>query len=777
MTEEARNTDRRGFGWSATPLRTQAIAFVSAGPLKRDEDVWNTVSKDHTPHKQSEAETPRESVKPTEYLPVDAGEVPVKSNTQVQAECEAPAIAEEQNEAQPSKTAIDEPNQAILGVSGSSVATNEATWMRDASPSPSTDSDEEEIIFSGRNGAQQSSRKPIPAPKAEVMKKEGLPSTVSPAQSATTTTTMSRLMISATLGLDSPMETPVTSRSRSQRARGLATEKKDKSALTGKKSKSFGRKYDEDELMQDYIDNMALDDSEDHDGTGEEAAGSLPYRKGFKKTEHFRLFNGDGLENEKVQTKLATKSNNTRAAPDQAIDWDSDDLADFDDLSTTDEEVEDVSQVLRHRTRISGAQYLVIGKDAEASDAKWILQSKLVSESATNEIKIYEEIRQMNIEQAELEDSDESEGDSDEEALQDLVNDIESEDDENARIMKYTSRMTDEQIARALAKQEELGLGSDELIIFDGDIADGSETPNDAFGMGEDFISFSLSKHTSNRGRSKRNQRKRNSFPSAEAFADALDEDPYGAFDIMDFDRPSLRLKKKGRKSDYPFDIEGLEDDDLRDQLVNTWTKDREKKAERKRQREEARLAASLDAADAGDPEIIKARIRQFLVQDVDVLKLSPMEAPVRAAVHRLAKSLKLQSRSEGKEGLGIGRYPVLTKTPRTPHYTIHTVWQIDALMNMRKFFPRNLYKGFKGSRPSGVPKQRRGGGGVMSGVTYRDGEEVAASAPEIGADNRGRAMLEKMGWVAGTGIGAVGNQGSIDPIRHIMKTTKAGLG
>ena len=64
-----------------------------------------------------------------------------------------------------------------------------------------------------------------------------------------------------------------------------------------------------------------------------------------------------------------------------------------------------------------------------------------------------------------------------------------------------------------------------------------------------------------------------------------------------------------------------------------------------------------------------------------------------------------------------------------------------------------------------------------MSGATYRDGETVAASAPELGADNRGRALLEKMGWTAGMGIGAIGNKGGLEPIRHVVKTTKAGLG
>lgn len=776
MNEEARNTDRRGFGWSATPLRTQTISFVSAGPLKREEDAWNTVSEDDSPQKQSDAEPLIETIKLEEQRQDETTRIEVNDDTQQMQVQQSIRTIETAVEIPPLPATVNGPSEPISNTIEPPAPPQKALTSNERPPTPSSDSDEE-IVFSGRSGPQQPSRRPTPGPKPDSKKDVQTLPEERPTQLLGTTVPLPSFATSTTLGLDSPAANP----SLSHRQKENPSEKKAKQTRAGKRL--FGRKLDEDELMQDYIDNMALDDSEEEDESKEETAGGLPYRKGFKKTEHFRLFSGDGLENAKVQTKSSGRESDWKDIPNQAIDWDSDDLADFDDLSTTDEEIADVNQIIRHRQRQTGVQYLVIANGREASDAKWVYDTVLISESARSEIKIYEEIRRMNIEQNGIEedfddDEDDSEDDSEEEALQDLIDNIESEDDENARIMKYTSRMTDEQIARALAKQEEMGLGSDELMIFDGDVANGTETPDDAFGLGDDFIPFSLSKHTSNRGRSKRNKKQRDSFPSAEAFADALDQDPYGVFDIMDFERPSLRPKKKGRKSDYPFDLEGLEDDDLRDQLVDTWTKDREKKAERKRQREEARLMANLDAADAGDPEIIKARLRQFLVQDIDVLKLSPMEAPVRAAVHRLAKSLKLHSHSEGKEGLGMGRYPVLTKTPRTPQYTFQTIWQVDDLMNLRKFFPKNLYKMSKVPRSSGAARQRRGGGGgVMSGATYRDGEEVAASAPEIGADNRGRVLLEKMGWVAGTGIGAVGNQGGLDPIRHIVKTTKAGLG
>lgn len=758
MGDEAKNTDRRANGWGSTPLRTQAISFVSAGPLKREEDAWNTVSEDDSPMKQSDAEATRDA-SPMPAKQLDSTSEPVNDPTLSTVPATDEAIPVD-----PAKTADPPPALHSQIVEPSSVPTF------DAPASNSESESEEEILFAGRSSSRQPSGRTVPI-FAESDKEPVPPST------------------SARIAGDSLL--PQASNTKPMTDDSIARPAPSEATPVGKppkKSPQFHASLfqrSQDAMMQDYIENMALDDSEEGDDA---EPGSTPVagRKKFKKTQTFRMFNGDGLENAKVQTtpRGTPSSRIPLHIPDQAFDWDSDDLADFDDISTTDEEVDDIGQVIRHRERPNGAQYLVIATGGDASDAKWMLRSRLVSESAVKEISIYEEIRAMDIEEDDYdedddEDEDEETNEDAEEAIQDLVGDIESEDDENARIMDYTTRMTDEQIARALAKQEELGLGGDELMLFDGEAPD--HDIEDVFGAGDDFIPFNLGKHTSNRGRSKRNRKQRDSFPSAEAFADALDQDPYGAFDIMDFDRPSLKPKKKGRKSDFPWDIGDL-DEELRDQLVNTWTKDREKKAERKRQKEEARLQASLDAEDGSDPAMIKARIRQFLVQDVTELRLSPMEAAIRAAVHRLAKALKLNSRSEGKEGIGIGRYPVLTKTARTLRYDFDTIYQVDALMNTRRFFPKHLTTGLKtprAMRNGGMARSRRagGGGGIMGGATYRDGEIVGASAPEIGIDNKGRAMLEKMGWTVGMGIGAEGNKGAIDHVRHVVKTTKAGLG
>ena len=73
--------------------------------------------------------------------------------------------------------------------------------------------------------------------------------------------------------------------------------------------------------------------------------------------------------------------------------------------------------------------------------------------------------------------------------------------------------------------------------------------------------------------------------------------------------------------------------------------------------------------------------------------------------------------------------------------------------------------------------RKARGGGFNNAAVSYRDGEIVGAAAPELGQENKGRAMLEKMGWSTGTALGALNNKGIMQPLAHVVKTTKAGLG
>lgn len=147
-------------------------------------------------------------------------------------------------------------------------------------------------------------------------------------------------------------------------------------------------------------------------------------------------------------------------------------------------------------------------------------------------------------------------------------------------------------------------------------------------------------------------------------------------------------------------------------------------------------------------------------------LALTPMDKKDRKLVHEFAMAFNLKSKSVGS---GKQRFPILTRTSRTFPYTESAFVAAESRLG-RRFLPRPDVKG-KGKAGGGRPR------GGMGATNYRDGDVVGGSAPELGAENKGRAMLEKMGWSSGTGLGALNNKGILQPVIHVVKTSKAGLG
>lgn len=107
------------------------------------------------------------------------------------------------------------------------------------------------------------------------------------------------------------------------------------------------------------------------------------------------------------------------------------------------------------------------------------------------------------------------------------------------------------------------------------------------------------------------------SLPTATAWVDA-----YDGFDVMDFERPSLRKKPKGRKGKLVLDIS---DSELEASMQMAWDNDRVKKKERKQEREELRsrglLGSKTGKADLKQKykegmglQAIKEEIKMFLM-------------------------------------------------------------------------------------------------------------------------------------------------------------------
>lgn len=141
------------------------------------------------------------------------------------------------------------------------------------------------------------------------------------------------------------------------------------------------------------------------------------------------------------------------------------------------------------------------------------------------------------------------------------------------------------------------------------------------------------------------------------------------------------------------------------------------------------------------------------------------MDKHARKMIHELANKFNVKSKSIGKADQ---RRPTLYRTKRTLRFN-DAAFDLAVRRIHRRYFPRLDYKG-----KSTQGQSSRNGHAEAS---YRDGEIVGASAPELSTENRGRAMLEKMGWSRGTALGSEDNKGILLPVMQTMKRSKAGLG
>jgi len=142
------------------------------------------------------------------------------------------------------------------------------------------------------------------------------------------------------------------------------------------------------------------------------------------------------------------------------------------------------------------------------------------------------------------------------------------------------------------------------------------------------------------------------------------------------------------------------------------------------------------------------------------------MDKHARKVIHELANKFNVKSKSTGK---GQQRRPTLYRTARTMPY-MESTFERTISQIYRPFFAR---LDAKEKRQSQTVKN----GPSYAQTSYRDGEIVGATAPELSTENRGRNMLEKMGWSKGTALGAMNNKGILLPVSQAMKRNKSGLG
>jgi len=161
----------------------------------------------------------------------------------------------------------------------------------------------------------------------------------------------------------------------------------------------------------------------------------------------------------------------------------------------------------------------------------------------------------------------------------------------------------------------------------------------------------------------------------------------------------------------------------------------------------------------------VMEEIRDFWATDMPTLSLPAMEAHRRAVIHQFVGEFGISSKSQGD---GAKRHTILSKTVRTLGFDDDL---FDKTLAQKKYTRRLQVV-------NNYPPQKKKDKGTKTRptVSYKDGEVVGAKAPELGVENKGRAMLEKMGWIKGMALGAMDNKGILQPITHTVKITKAGL-
>lgn len=408
-----------------------------------------------------------------------------------------------------------------------------------------------------------------------------------------------------------------------------------------------------------------------------------------------------------------------------------------------------------------------------AFDPRWRSPDEQTTIEAPHKVSTFDQCGISNSDSDEIDDSD-----SDAALAQVVAMDLEEE----SRLIKlekelhrrYMASMPDEQIARTLNKQAQLGISGDEIVIFDanGLVGDIYERPLEDIDTADSSrLSRSMRSGKSSKGHTRLES-------SARISTESFGSDAYNAFDTVGYGRPSLpRRPRSGNRSDPLFELPDLS---VQEDIHATWAKDRVKKKQRKREREELRAQGLLGKKSKKNVssglrtsiniQHLKDDIKAFLLSSIQQLKLPPMAQQERKLIHEAANTLNLKSKSQGN---GLSRCPILYKTSRTRKFYKGMLDFVDDMSYRQKCLPRHQ----KHKNRSGLPRERSRSSGTSLGVSYQDGEIVGIGAPELGQENRGRAMLERMGWSDGSALGASNNKGITVPVTQVVKVSKAGLG
>lgn len=250
------------------------------------------------------------------------------------------------------------------------------------------------------------------------------------------------------------------------------------------------------------------------------------------------------------------------------------------------------------------------------------------------------------------------------------------------------------------------------------------------------------------------------------------------------FPTKSIQTKGKGRRKH--LDIDGVDlDIDIRQSLQDQFQIRRTSKKQKKLDHANAKLEDGLRKHD-----LLVKYPYSILVQDIrkefelllhdsrrDTLSFPPLDPHGNKTLCKFAKCYNMKAMKCGNNGLKL--FIKVAKNKKTFHY-LPNYNEVTYMLKQRPIFNRTDQKRPKDEiveTDGNLKKDRaRGRNKPKSNAEIREGEVVGAQAPEIRHDNFGRLMLERLGWVKGEGLGALGNKGISEPVMATVKKSKTGL-
>ncbi|CEP63200.1 Sqs1p LALA0_S07e04720g [Lachancea lanzarotensis] len=240
------------------------------------------------------------------------------------------------------------------------------------------------------------------------------------------------------------------------------------------------------------------------------------------------------------------------------------------------------------------------------------------------------------------------------------------------------------------------------------------------------------------------------------------------------YDTKSLQTSGKGSKKKLLLNEQLDIDSDLKSQLEDKFaTRVNDKRI--KRQTKEDYVSASNSASDdlflkypyGFHVENIKDEFDIFLASNRPTLSFPPFDPHGNKTVISFAGAYSMKTRKMGKSG----KSHVLVEKVKKTKWSLPNYNYVSQLLRRRRVFMRI---DVRRPREEHHFTERINVGKVK--FQTKEGEIVGEDAPEIGTDNIGRQMLEKLGWSRGQGLGADGNQGISEPIFAKVKKSKSGL-